>query len=103
MSDIIVPALTGFTVGILFALVFQIANIRKRLTALSRVEGKLDLMLKNAGLEYNPLAEISEDLAQAIESGQKIQAIKLYRQTTECSLKEAKDYIEELQRRIGTP
>ena len=45
------------------------------------------------------MAGVSEEIDEALKRGDKIQAIKLYREATDVSLKEGKDYIEELQRR----
>ena len=99
MGDTISAWLGGFAVGTLFILVFQISRIRQRNAAISRVEGKLNLLLRNAGLEYDPYADITDDVAKAVQSGDKILAIKLHRHATDCSLSEAKEFIEELQRR----
>ncbi len=70
---------------------------RKRLT---RLEAKIDLVLKNLGLSYDPLANAPADVLEAIRSGQKIEAIKLYRAATGADLAEAKEYVEELQARL---
>lgn len=63
-------------------------------TDLKRLEGKIDLLLKHAGLEYDPYAAISESVADALRAGRKIEAIKIYRAETGASLREAKDYVE---------
>ena len=85
--------------GTLWILLPQIASLRK---PLERVEGKLDLLLRNAGLEYDPFSDISTDVANAIRSGDKILAIKLYREVTGSNLKDAKEFIEEIQHRQRT-
>jgi ribosomal protein L7/L12 len=41
------------------------------------------------------------DVAKALQAGQKIDAIKRYREVMSVSLAEAKDVIEEAQRRAG--
>jgi hypothetical protein len=46
----------------------------------------------------NPL--VGSDILDLIRQGQKIQAIKLYRERTNCGLKEAKDAVEALQRQM---
>jgi len=59
----------------------------------------VDLLLKNAGIECDPYVDIPDDVANAVQSGDKIRAIKLYRHAADSSLKKAKEFIEELQRR----
>ncbi len=65
---------------------------------LSRVEAKIDLILKHLALEYiDPAtpAGLSEEVkALANDPDQKIAAIKLHRKQTGLDLKEAKDVIE---------
>ena len=80
---------------------FRLSALEKRVAALSVLDGKLDALLKHAGIEYNPYENLSEDVARAIQRGEKIQAIKHYRAATGAGLKEAKEFIEEVQRRAG--
>jgi ribosomal protein L7/L12 len=65
---------------------------------LRRIETKLDLVLKHLGLEYKDPATpggLSEDVrALAEDPLKKIQAIKLHREQTGVSLREAKDAVE---------
>ena len=79
----------------------QIANSLRlhRPTRLS--DGKLDALLKHAGVEYNPYDNLPDQVVQALQRGEKIQAIKHYREVTDAGLKEAKDFIEEVQERAG--
>ena len=64
---------------------------------LFRVEAKLDLLLKHAGLAFDPKAGVPPAVLEALQRGEKIEAIKLYREATGAGLAEAKDYVEELQ------
>src|SRR5436189_234125 len=73
----------------------------QRIAKISRVDVKLDLLLKHAGIEYDPFKALPRDVAEALRNRQKIQAIKLYRNATGVALKDAKDFIEEAQRRAG--
>ena len=77
-------------------------GIRSRIAVLSRVEAKLDLLLKQANIKFDPYANVPLDIVQALRDGKKIDAIKLYRQSTGVGLKEAKDFVEEVERRAGT-
>jgi len=63
---------------------------------LSRVEAKLDLLLKHAGLTFDPKAGVPAGVMEALESGNKIEAIKLYREATGVGLAEAKVFVEDL-------
>ena len=68
---------------------------------LKRLEAKVDLLLEQAGLEFNPLENGQEEVLELLQQGQKIQAIKLYREITGVGLKEAKDEVEEMARQRG--
>jgi hypothetical protein len=87
--------------GLVAGVYSQVALLYKRASALSRIEAKLDLLLKNAGLTYDPFAELPPGVAEAVRKGEKIEAIKRYRETTGVGLKEAKEFVEEVQRRAG--
>ena len=75
------------------------ADIDKRVRAIPRLEAKLDLLLKHAGIEYDPYKNLPPGVADAMRNGEKILAIKRYRTATGVGLKEAKDFIEEYQKR----
>jgi hypothetical protein len=75
--------------------------MQSRIGALFRIEAKLDLLLKQANITFDPYANVPREIAEAVRAGQKIKAIKLYRETAGVGLKEAKDFIEEVQRRAG--
>lgn len=66
-------------------------NVSVQLRAIDR---KLDLILDNLGID--PHQGLDKQLVDLVRSGQKIQAIKLYRQQTGVGLKEAKDHVEGL-------
>jgi ribosomal L7/L12-like protein len=61
---------------------------------LGRLDRKVDLILKHLGIDPNQ--EVNLEIMELMKAGQKIQAIKLYRQQTGAGLKEAKDYVESL-------
>lgn len=80
----------------------QVAALHRRIAALSRIESKLDLLLKDAAVPYeDPFADLLPPVVEAIRAGDKIEAIKRYRQATGAGLKESKEFVEELQRRAG--
>ena len=79
----------------------RLVRLEKRLAKLTPIEAKLDLLLKAAQLEYDPLRNLPGDVVKALQAGQKIEAIKRYREAMSVSLAEAKSAIEEAQRRAG--
>ena len=96
----------GFALACLSLLLVVLVNLnlhqlQKRVMTLTRVEAKLDLLLRNAGLQFDPYEGLPAPVVEAIRRGNKIEAIKHYRQTTGAGLKDAKEFIEEVQRRAG--
>ena len=65
---------------------------------IARLETKIDLLLAHAGLTYEPFKGVPEAVVEALKDGQKILAIKRYREATGTGLKEAKDFIDSLER-----
>src|SRR5262245_58861466 len=90
----------GVLVAVVVALVFaRLSSIESRLNRLSRIDAKLDTLLKNAGITFDELHDLPPDVREAIERGETIEAIKRFRQATGAGLKEAKDAIDEARRR----
>jgi ribosomal protein L7/L12 len=85
-------------VGLLGA---RLNRIEARVAGLASVNAKLDLLLKHTGLEFDLYNNVPSEVVQALQSGRKIEAIKRYREATGVGLKEAKDFVEEVQRRTG--
>ena len=61
-----------------------------------RLEAKVDLLMKHAGITYDPHANVPPGVLDALRAGQKIEAIRLYRQATGVDLKTAKEFVESL-------
>jgi Ribosomal protein L7/L12 C-terminal domain len=80
----------------------RLNRLQERLAILSRVEAKLDLLLKQANIRFEPYVNLPPEIAEALGNGKKILAIKLQRESSGMGLKEAKDFIEEVERRAGT-
>jgi hypothetical protein len=86
---------------IVYSLAKRVIEMRTRMgPLLYRVDAKLDLLLKQANIKFDPFANIPSDAGAAARAGKTIQAIKLYRQSSGVGLKEAKDFIEEFQRSV---
>ena len=89
-------ALMALGLILLFAIRVRLDGLQSRIAAVTRVEAKLDLLLKQTNIKFDPFVHVSE-----LRANRKIEAIKLYRQATGVGLKEAKEFIEEVQRRAG--
>ena len=59
----------------------QTQAIQKRLKQLSQVDAKLDALLQQAGIKFDPFEFVSVEVANALKSGDKIEAIKYYGKT----------------------
>jgi hypothetical protein len=64
---------------------------------LRRVEWKLDTLLKRSGIDL--AAGADPQVVELLKAGRKIEAIKVYREQTGAGLAEAKQYVEDLERR----
>jgi hypothetical protein len=71
--------------------------VNRQLHTLSRVDSKINLLLKHAGID--PYKDLPQEVADAVKRGEKIRAIELWRRATGASLSDAKEVIEEAQRR----
>lgn len=92
-------AASVFALIVFVYVLLRLVSIERRVAGLSRVDAKLDLLLKQAGIEYDPYKDLPRQVTEALQRGEKIQAIKCYREATNVGLKEAKEFIEEIQRR----
>ena len=96
--DMNIPLVVLGTVAFFVLFQRQVA-LGARLNRLSRLEGKIDAMLRANGIDYDPLATLPVAVREALEQGDYILAIKRLREATGLGLKEAKDTIDELRRR----
>ncbi|HEU5368473.1 MAG TPA: ribosomal protein L7/L12 [Ktedonobacterales bacterium] len=84
--------------AVLLPLLFDEGDYNARLT---RLEAMMHLVLQRLGIDPNTaLTGPSEHLKQLLLRGKKIEAIKVYREQTGTGLKEAKDYIDALERQM---
>ena len=74
----------------------QQANIAELMKSQRRTEAKVDLLLKQAGLTYDARANVPPGVLEALQAGQKIEAIRQYRMATGVDLKTAKEFVESL-------
>jgi hypothetical protein len=81
------------------AMILRLNSRAQNSSALSRLEAKLDALLKHQGIHFDPFADAPPRVLDALRRGAKIEAIKEYRAATGAGLKEAKEFVEEMQRR----
>jgi ribosomal protein L7/L12 len=86
---------------LLIVTLFRLRSLERRVAALSRIDAKLDALLQHAGVDFNLYGNVPPDVVDALKRGEKIEAIKRYREGTGAGLKDAKDFVEEVQRRAG--
>ena len=91
-----VGALLGVGIAILF---IRLAAIDRRLNRLSRVDAKLDALLRSSNVQFDELQDVPTDVREALEQGETILAIKRFRQATGVDLKRAKQFIDEVRQR----
>ena len=97
MTDVtIASGIVGAGIALLFV---RLWSLEQRLDRLSRLDAKVDALLKHAGVDFDPLGDVPADVREALERGEKILAIKRLRQATGVGLKEAKAFVDEVQRR----
>jgi ribosomal protein L7/L12 len=87
-----------FGAGVALLLVRLLA-LERRLNRLSRVDAKVDALLRHAGVEFDAFQGVPADVQEALERGETILAIKRFRQATGAGLKDAKDFVDEVRRR----
>jgi ribosomal protein L7/L12 len=87
-----------FGVGIAILLT-RLSAIERRLNRVSRLDGKVDALLKHSGIEFDAFQDVPADVREALERGETILAIKRFRQATGVNLKEAKEFVDEIRRR----
>ncbi len=83
----------GSVLGMALGLALGLLATRVSSTA-SRLERKLDLLIRHSGIDV-PAVAVAEAAALA-KAGNKIEAIKAYRELTGCGLAEAKTKVESL-------
>ena len=97
MTDVMIAsAIVGVGMALLF---IRLSSLEQRLERLARLDAKVDALLNHAGVEFDPFADVPADVREALERGERILAIKRFREATGVGLKEAKAFVDEVQRR----
>lgn len=95
-ETVLVSGLIGVGVALLL---IRLSALERRLNRLSRLESKVDALLRHSGVEFDPYRDVPADVQEALERGQTILAIKRLREATGVSLKQVKELVGEVQRR----
>lgn len=94
---------TVFVAGLFGAgialLLIRLSALERRLNRLSRLDAKVDVLLRHAGVEFDEFRGVPAGVQEALERGETILAIKRFRQSTGAGLKDAKDFVDEVRRR----
>jgi hypothetical protein len=69
-------ALMALGLIFLFAIRVRLDGLQSRIAAVTRVEAKLDLLLKQANIKFDPFAHVSDDIVEALRANRTIEAIK---------------------------
>jgi ribosomal protein L7/L12 len=93
---VFVSGLIGVGIALLFT---RLSALDRRLNRLARLEAKMDALLHQAGVAFDPFQGVPADVQEALQRGETILAIKRFRQATGAGLKEAKVFVDELRRR----
>ena len=103
MNELLMPGLFVAVIAAIAAAAIgmRVASLEQQVRALSRLEGKLDAILKHQGIRFDPYSEVPQPVLDALRRGKKIEAIKEYRAATGAGLQAAKEYVEEVQRRAS--
>jgi hypothetical protein len=100
VNDLLIAS--GVIVVIAAGVIFKrLSAVENQLAALSRLEAKTDALLNHSGIRFDPYADVPPAVVDALARGQKIEAIKAYRQARGVGLKNAKEFVEEVQRRAS--
>jgi ribosomal protein L7/L12 len=67
------------------------------------LEGQVSFLYKHLGIEFVPEVSTNDDprIIELLKKGNKMDAIKIYREITNADLLNAKNAIEEIQKRLG--
>ncbi|GID29974.1 ribosomal protein L7/L12 [Paractinoplanes brasiliensis] len=101
MEVVYVVVIALATVGLtLFATASRSQRTSREAARLAAVERKLDMVMKHLGIE-EPVDAADPEVLSHLMKGEKIHAIKIYRERTGAGLAEAKEAVERLARERG--
>jgi ribosomal protein L7/L12 len=80
---------------------FALSRLRAERPKTALLEAKVNFLYAKTGLVFDPWEALAPDIRKAVQNGQKIVAIKLYRDASGCGLRQAKDAVEAVMRGDG--
>ncbi len=81
---------------------FEMDEISALKVRVAELEQKIDFLLRALHMQYaEEGSEENKQIEDLLRRGNKIEAIRIYRERTGVGLKEAKDAVEEIERRLG--
>jgi hypothetical protein len=98
MEPLLIALVLFFTAGIALLRV-NISVIEKRVRVLWRMEAKIDLLLKVEGIEFDPYRNLPHEVLEAMARGERVRAMKFYRDASGTGLKQTVALIDEAMRR----
>lgn len=81
-------------------IVGSIIGFNNKSNEIKQIKITLDAIVEHLGISSSKPENIDDELADLINRGKKVKAIKRYREVTGYGLKESKDYIDNLFERI---
>jgi hypothetical protein len=84
-----------FGLAVLVILVGLAKGSDKQGIRLARLERKIDALLKKFDVDYR--LDVDPEVLELAMAGRKLEAIKRFREKTGASLRDAKEYVEQLQ------
>lgn len=67
---------------------------------LMRIERKLTMLTEHFKLKWDPTVGVPEEVLAQVRAGNRVEAIKLYRELTGIGLKESHELIDQIDKRI---
>ena len=99
VETVAVSGLAGAVIAYLF---IRLSTLERRLNRLSRLDAKVDALLRDAGIRFDEYHDVPADVRDALERGEYILAIKRFRIATGAGLKEARAFVDEIRRRSAS-
>jgi len=101
MSEFMPPFIALFILLVIgFSMIrIVLAGVDRRVRALWQIEAKVDLLLQHAHIAFDPYRSLPAGVMDAMRQGERVRAIKLYRDASGAELKKAVDVVDEALRR----